>query len=322
MKAVVIYKTDDQIDCNRTDIREQIEEFFDDPNNYAVKEFADENGLLHLIHETLGSTTRGVTVSNILETRDTVYVGFFIDIAETIDYNSLGETEEEISKKLQEEYKKVKLNIFGSQITSQQVTSNLLIVKQNLLYDITDNNIKTTMSPTTTTKREVMDVCEKIFVKEGLVIEVDGSISSYTYILNPIEHLILSDPEHKDHYIYHEYEVYTHVMMIVTDVREINGQRNVTASLLSGKPANGRVFVAMYRKPDYNENPPYVSLNTDLLKKILSIRSRSTHLTTGMNRTEREYINFEKILELECKKHKDEPVIHIDDIQGESLNQR
>jgi len=76
----------------------------------------------------------------------------------------------------------------------------------------------------------------------------------------------------------------------------------------------------MYKKPEYNENPPYVGLSIDCLKNILSIRRRSTLLTTGMTRSDREYVNFEKLLELENIKHANKPSLNLTDITGDSLN--
>jgi hypothetical protein len=131
---------------------------------------------------------------------------------------------------------------------------------------------------------------------------------------------MLSDPDYAKHYVYHEYEIYTHVLMIIADTREINTKINIIGSFLAGNPVNGTIFIAMYKKPEYNENPPYISLMIETLNNILSIRRRSTNLTTGMSRSEREYINFEKLLELENLKHIDKPLLDISQITGPLLN--
>ena len=142
----------------------------------------------------------------------------------------------------------------------------------------------------------------------------------YNYIVNPIEHLMLTDKNYEKNYVYHEYEVYTYVMIIIADTRQCCGKTNNTASFLAGKPVNGDVFIAFYKKPEYNENPPYVSVSTDKLNEILSIRKKSPIFTTGMNRSDREYVNFEKIVELECNKHCKHADLNITDIKGELLN--
>jgi hypothetical protein len=139
--------------------------------------------------------------------------------------------------------------------------------------------------------------------------------------MNPIEHMMLSDPSYAQNYVYHEYEVYTYIMMIVADTRQVTGPLNHQATLLAGNPVNGDVYVAIYRKPEYNEDPPYMSLRLDVLCSILEIRKRSPTLTTGMQRSEREYVNFEKILELEIKKHESKPIRLATEIQGKLLNQ-
>jgi len=323
MKAFILQLTDERIDCDKTNIREQIEDILDDPNIAQFKEFTDNNSMYNLIYTSLGSHNVGVTACNIWECKDFLYSGYFIDMVDIIDNSSIkdDDDEETVLKNIKEAQKKIKVNMLGSQITSQHVVSNLVIIKQKLSYTITDNNIKTDTTPMTINSlKELVYVFESLFVKEGLVIKTDGSIQSYTYIMNPLENMILSDTNYASNYVYHEYEVYTCVMMIITDTREVNGVLNETATLLAGKPANGDVFVALYRKPEYNENPPYVSVTKNLIQSILNIRKRSVSLTTGMNREEREYINFEKILELEQRKHEQLPIRLVTEIQGELLN--
>lgn len=324
MKALILRLTDDRIDCDKTNIREQIEDILDDPNNVQFKEFTDENSMFNLIYTALGKHRVGVTASNIWENKDFLYAGYFIDMIDMIDHNSVHNEDEEIMlKNLKEAQKKINVHMFGSQITSQHVVSNLVIIKQKLSYTINDNNIKTKTTPMTINSlAEIINIFELLFKKEGLVIKTDGSIHSYTYIMNPIEHLMLTDNDYEKHYVYHEYEVYTHVIMIVADTREINGGLNETATLLAGNPVNGDVFVALYRKPEYNENPPYISLNKDRLSDILAIRQKSASLTTNFNNvsTEKEYINFEKLLELEKKKHEHLSTLSVSEMKGQLLN--
>jgi hypothetical protein len=329
MEAAIFYKTDEFIDCDKTNIKEQIEDIIDDPNNMEIVEFSDTNEMFSIIHSKLGSTN-GVTACNIWENIDTIYAGYFVDIAETLDYSKIKdlpedknddvEKVEQIEKTLKESCKNTKLNTFGSQITAQSVTGNLIVIKKKLSYTITDNNVKTSMIPGSFSRHELVDMLESIFIKEGVVINSDGQMSLFKYIMNPMEHLILTDNEYEKNYIYHEYEVYTHIMIIIADVREVNAPSNKTASFLAGKPVNGTVYVALYKKPDYNENPPYVRLDIDRLNKILNLRRKSPTITTGMSASDKEYINFEKILNLEIEKHSDKPSMTFEEISGESLN--
>lgn len=309
MKAAILYKTDEYVDYNKINIKEQVEEILEDPNNFKLKEYTDEESKFNLIYNELGKPKVGITGVNIWENKDTLYAGFFID------YTEISFQEKENNKQ-----KKVELNNFGSQITSQNVTGNLIIVKQKLNYIVDKNNIKTKTENVTINETDLKDVIEKLFIKEGIAIDVNGNRESYKYIVNPLEHLMLTDSNYDKHYVYHEYEVYTHVMMIITDTREINGKLNKTATLLAGKPVNGTVFVALYKKPEYNENPPYITITNKRLDIILSIRNKNSELTTGFQRSEREYVNFDKILELEKKKHSDKPLIIVEDIKGELLN--
>jgi hypothetical protein len=312
MKAAIIYKTEESIDCDRVNIREQFEELFDDPDIFELKEYTDDESMYKLIQDVLGNTSvgvnsLGVTACNIWENKDVLYAGYYIDLTELTHHMS-------------DNSKNIKLNILGSQITSQHVTGNLVIIKKKLTYLIEDNNVKTNTIMDTINQYTLLDTLENIFIKEGIVLEVSGNMSSYKYIMNPLEHLMLTDNNYEQHYIYHEYEVYTHVMIIIVDVREINGTLNEKATLLAGHPVNGTVFVAMYRKPEYNENPPYISLSMDRLTKILTIREKSASLTTGKERADREYINFDYLLDLECHKHSQKIPLIATQINGEYLN--
>lgn len=322
MKALILNLTDDRIDCDRLNIREQIENIFDDPDIIQFKTFTDVDSMLNLIYSALGSKKVGVTACNIWECKNYLYAGYFIDMTELIDQEDVHNDNEEILlQNVMDAQKKIKLNMFGSQITSQHVASNLVIIKQQLTYEISNNNIKTnTKSIGIGSTREMIDIFEALFVKDGIVIKYDGSLHTFNYIMNPLEHQMLTDSNYAENYIYHEYEVYNHIMMIIVDVREVNGSLNETATLLAGKPIKGTAFVAIYRKPEYNENPPYISMSMDRLNNIMNIRQRSASLTTGFSHATNEYVNFDKLLELEMKKHADKQIQIATEIQGELLN--
>lgn len=314
MKAIIIRKTDETIDCDRTNIREQIENLFDDPDILQIKEFKNEESMLQIIHDTLigvGKPSIGLTVCNIWENKDTIYAGYFIDLTEMVDHSK------EID---QETINKIKFNNLGAQITYQHVTSDLIIIKKKLNYTLNGTNISTKTTPDSVEVYDLINTLENVFVKEGVVIDINGNMQTYTYIMNPIEHLMLTDAKYETNYVCHEYEVYTHVMIIVADLREINGKLNKTATLLAGKPVNGTVFVALYKKPEFNEQPPYVGLTINRLNNILKIREKSASFTTGMERSDREYVNFEKIIEIEIDKYSKHPSIEPESIVGELLN--
>jgi hypothetical protein len=313
MNAAILFMTDQQIDCNKTNIREQIEDILDDSDNFKMTQYTDNDNLFMLIHNTLSTEkTLNVTVCNVWENIGSLYEGYFVDIAEIENQDNQQDNKNKDTK--------IRLNEFSSQITSQHVTGALVIVKRSLEYLITENNVKTTTKPCSFSYNELLDILESKFIKNGIMIDVDGSIKSYKYIMNPIEHLILTDSDYSKNYVYHEYEVYTHVMVIFAKVNALDEKINEKASLLAGAPVNGSVHVVLYKKPEYNESPPYVSLDPSLLESIFAIRSRGPSLTTGMEKSNGEYINFEKILDLETKKHANKPIIRVDEITGECLN--
>lgn len=329
IKALIVNLTEDGINCDKTNIREQIEDLFDDSDIVQVKEFNDEQSMFNLIYNSLGHPSKGITACNIWENKHFLYVGYFIDIVDLINTNNLINGDENCNEdnddvlinKIKEEKKKFKTNIFGSQITTQHVASALVIIKNQLTYTVSENNIKTDTKPITIdSKREMINILETIFVKEAIIVKTNGSMDTYKYIMNPLENLMLTDPNYSSNYIYHEYEIYTHIMMIIVDVREKEEKLNEIATLLAGKPVRGDVFIAIYRKPEYDEHPPYITLNVEKLNAILNIRKKSTTYTTGLNRSERDYVNFEKLLELENLKHIEKPILLAEEIKGELLN--
>ncbi len=302
MNAGILYMTDEYVDYNRTNIKEQIEDILDDGANFQMKEYTNDESLYKLIHDSLGNPKIGVTAYNLYENYDNLYAGYYIDLTEIHDQQN------------------AQFNKFAVQITSQNVTSALVIVKKKINFEVISNNVKTYILMDTLSQHELVNVIENIFVKEGIVIDTNGTMTSYKYIVNPLEHQILHENDYENYYVYHEFEVYTHIMIVIAQIKEINGILNETATLLSGKPVNGTVYVAMYKKPDYNETPPYVGISVPILNKILKIRQKCASITTGMQRSQDEYINFEKILELENIKHKDKISLLASNIQGELLN--
>lgn len=322
MKVLIINNIEASINCDRLDIRTQLEDLLDDDDNAYFKTFVSDQNLMEIIYETLDKPS-GVTACNIWEDKHSLYAGYFIDIAEKIDYEELDNLDlnSDSDLKLKKYNVDFKSNILGSQITSQHVTSKLIIVKQALSYSRNDNNIKTETTPCDIgSLNNILNIFESLFIKDGVVIKSDGSMHSYKYIMNPLENIILTDPDYEQNYVYHEYEIYTHIIIIIADTRQKNGTLNVNASFLAGSPVKGDVFVALYKKPEYNETPPYVTLSTTLLTDILFIRKKSVSLTTGLNRADREYINFLYLIDLEKKTHSNKLDKNIRDLSGQLLN--
>ena len=317
----ILQISDETVDCERTDIKDQLENILDDPDIFRCVDVASTDAMLECVNRILKPVV-AVSLCNICDTIDTIYTGYFVDASDIIAVheasiagNNAGNMGDVAKNK-----PKITFNRFASQITHQNVSGCLVIVKQSLEYQIQDNNVKTQTQLADLSQYETVSMLESVYIKHGVVVGVDGTMQTYKYITNPLEHVMLSDSHYAEHYVYHEYEVYTHVMMIIVDTRECNGVPNHIATWLAGRPVNGTVFVAMYKKPDYNETPPYATLSVKKLRHILEIRQKSVSLTTGMQRSEREYVNFEKLLELECVKHDAKPNVSLSDIHGELLN--
>lgn len=305
MNIAILYKTNEYIEHNKVNIREQIDDILDDPANFELREYTNEQSLHEIISNIFKIDNIGITVCNIWETKDTVYAGYFVDYTEEKYLNNNDN---------------INFHYLGSQITLQNVTSHLIIVKMKLSYSISNNNVKTNTTYDSITRTELLDIIEKKFVKDGVVIDIDGKMSTYKYIDNPLEHLILTDDKYHQHYVYHEYEIFTHILIVVVDVREHRGTLNEIGSLLCGSPVNGKIFVGIYRKPDFNENPPYSELSIDRLINILNIRKKGTSLTTGFANSDKEYINFDKLLDIKLREYSNLKDKNISDIHGELLN--
>ena len=306
MKLAILYNTDGYIDHNKVNIREQIDDILFDHENFELKDYTDEKSLHLLLQDVLKLNGICLTACNIWETLNVMYVGYFIDYTEA-KHNNINTDN-------------IKYNKFGSQITKQNVTSHLVIIKLKLSYYIANNNVKTNTTYDTIVQHDLLNILENVFVKKGVIIDVDEKMSYYKYIDNPLEHLILTDKNYDKNYVYHEYEIFTHIMVVIVDVREINGTINKLGSLLCGKPVKGKIFVGICHKPEFNENPPYDHLSIERLHNIINIRKKNSSLTTEFANSDREYINFDKLLELKVKEYTNLQNKDISDITGELLN--
>ncbi len=281
----VINCLEEYVDYNKPNIKEQLDDILDDDNFYLSK-FTTPEEMYEIIHKELGSPTIAVTACNIWESKHLLYAGYFID---------LSEYEETTNKKV---------NMLGSQIVSHNVVGKLVVVKTKLSYEINNNNVKCVTETDNLTRYDFIKICESIYIKNGLSVKTDGSIADYSYIVNPLEHLILTDPKYEEHYRYHEFEFYNCVIKVILDIRSSSTTdvTNVPASFICGRIVKGDVFIAMYRKPEFNEHPPYISITKNILENIIKIRKLSENVGTNINKSDKEYINFEKLLELELNR--------------------
>ena len=65
MKLAIIYRTDEYIDYNRPNIREQLEDIFDDESNCILDKFTTDETMYEIIHRELGNPKTVVTACNI-----------------------------------------------------------------------------------------------------------------------------------------------------------------------------------------------------------------------------------------------------------------
>jgi hypothetical protein len=308
MKLAILNCVDEYVDYNRPNIREQLENILDDDDNFHLDQFTTNEEMFEIIHKELGSPTVAVTACNIWESKDLIYAGYFIDSSEF-------DTDEKKSDK--------KINMLASQIVSHNVTGRLAIVKTKLSYEIKDNNVKCITEPDNLSTYDLLNILENIYVKNGISLTANGNMIDYKYIVNPLEQLILTDPTYEAHYRYHEYEIYNCVIKVILDINYNNDtSTNINASWICNRIIKGDVFIAMYRKPEFNENPPYISISQETFKNIVNLRKLSSTAGTNINKSDKEYINFEKLLEIELNRLNNlgTPIRHISTLNQEPLN--
>lgn len=299
MNFYILNHTETSIDCEKLNILEQLEDIVDDNVYNSSFTNNEPTSVYSIINDILGNKSQ-VTIYNMWENIDYMYNCYYIDIHDSLNKQ---------------------INLFAAQLTGQPVVGKMVIVKNTLQYTINKNNIKTeaTISDISSVK-EIIHLFEKVLYKDGIVIKANGEIQPYKYILNPIEHIIVADGQYSKHYVYHEYEIYTHILVIFADTREINGMLNKKGTLLAGVPVNGDIHIAMYKKPYYNEQPLYASICTKKLDLILDIRSKSQNYTTNFSVSEKNYVNFEHLLYVEHNKYKNIVQMDVSTIKGELLN--
>lgn len=299
----VIRKTDDCVDYKMTNIRGQIEDILDDPNIYQelkLKSDTNQNmerNLLDFISkEIMEKSGKGkITLSSykIIENKNNILVGYFIDKHEEL----YGKSEKEIEE-IKNNFDKKDLNSFGSQLTSTNTVSDLYLVKYSLKYTIDKKNIKTEKIMQSLQRHDLENSLFKVFVKTGYILNCDNTLSTYDYIEHPIEHLIITDKEWQKNYRIHEYEVYNRVIILIVDIREKN-TLNLNASCLSGIKTCGTAFVGMFEKSIDDENT-YVDTSKDIMERLIKIRGANKTRTENFSIVDNdEYINFENLVEQE-----------------------
>jgi hypothetical protein len=327
MQIAILRIAEDFIDCDKTNILEQIQDIFCDPTIFELKDIEDEKSkndiimdtLLNSVPKTLLETKSDETKSdkpkynvvataiNIYETDNCIYIGYFISLEDLLKKQNV--TKEDYNSDI---------NIFASQLTSENVSSDMLIIKYNLSYNITGKNISSSMELTNITENTLANDLVTIFRHRALVVASDGSTGEYFYIRNPLENVIMTDGNYEDYYRYHEYEVFNHQIAVFVDIRENqdNSTLNKLASYISGSKVYGKVLIALAKKPMFNEAPSYVDLTDARFNLIHNLRGRSTKITEKFESTDMNYINFDKLLQVSKKKIEDLPIKSVESFEN------
>lgn len=314
MQVAIIRKTSEYVDCDKTNIQEQIQDIVDDPTIFEldktdnIDEFVLKTLMKDKPHQHVAATAVGIC-----ETEYSVYACHFIEKTVDVDLELI--------------------NAFGSQLVSTTVVSDLIIAKYDLSYNTESHNESINIS----TKSNLSNIVEYNLVRDlvsifkhravevdvdvDIDIDVNGEFKEYFYIQNPLENIILEDPNYKDNYRYHEYEVFDYrltVFVEVLDSLKPPKPLNKFASQLTNVKTYGRVFLSLSKQPEYNETPPYADLTNKRLELIHFLRSRSTEITKTIPRSDKSYLNFDKILELAKIRYLDMPIRPISILEDKS----
>jgi hypothetical protein len=337
MKAAIIRITDLLVNCDNPNISRQIQDVMDDLDICEWVEFQDQEALNLLVVQTLMNSIPpealerstqdseasgddnhprlrynvGATVSSIFECKNYLYVAYYVSLEDV-----LGEDATE------ENYKNSKINKIGSQLCTASVASDLIIVKQDLSYEVKDLNVATSMSLGDLSEYALQSDLVTIFSHRGLIVDPSGNRSEYFYIQNPLENIIMTESDYEEHYRYHEYEVFNHQLTVFVDCRfnADNSNLNESVSEIVGAKVYGRALVALSRRPEFNENPSFAHLTDDRFDSIHYLRRRSPDTTAYVAKSEKVYMNFDKILDLARNRYSSIDVRSIDSLT-EVLNE-
>jgi len=182
----IIKLNDISINLTKTNIKEQIENIIED--DFDIHTVKTPQEVYEYIYPLLSpNKDKEILQYNFYENKDFFYSGFFVESNNT-------------------------KNIFGSEIMSKNVTSNLYIVKHKLKYE---SNIS--FEYTNFEFFEIIDILTSMYFHQGIKILEDGSLIPYNYTQNPLIHF-----ENIQDYIFHEFEVYTKVMMVIVNTKSQN----------------------------------------------------------------------------------------------------
>ncbi len=326
MKFALIRNCDCFIDIDRTNVVEQITTLINDTDYVSFIDFTQDD-MYQLIYDNIGDgkTFPKLTLLNLFDTKYDIYVAYFtdkFDIDNSTDNNSTdNSTDNSTGNKISV------INNFASQMTSHSVVGNMMIFKMQLTYKIDGNNIACNTTPTTLSIYDLIDVTTNIFAKTGLIVDAGKSpqIVQYKYIVNPLEPLIMIDPMYEKKYRYHDYEIFDRIVQVVVSTAvptavSNNDDINEIASWICNRIVNGKVYIGMYKKPEFNENPPFVSITNELLNKIVMLRKKSITAGTMFAKSPNEYANFEMLLDLEIEKHKNETDRQLSQLDQNTIN--
>jgi len=313
----LLKQCDIAIDHLRNNVLQQIEDIFEDTDYCEQIQFSDHEDMLKRISEHINDNKKELIISgiNLSETKDSLYVLYYIDPPLLdCDHENLIGTNNKSDRK--------DINLFASQLAEETVYGNAVICRMKIVYKFNDQNISSTIEPDTVNMQDFVEKIGEKFIKNGIVSNVDGSIDRYKYASNPLEPLMASVADYDKFYRYHEYEFFNMVLQVIVDIREDRCESNINqgSSFICNQIVHGRTWIGMYRKPYFNENPPYISIDHQLLEKIIKIKNYSSTIGTGVSVSPEQYINFYTLVDLECERLPKNSQRNIKTINQSSLN--
>ena len=310
----LLKKCDIVIDHNRDNVLEQIEELFEDDEYCDQIQFGDCKDMFKRITDLLNDSQTNCVLAgiNLSETKDNLYVIHYIDT----NQNTGNETDEH------ECIEKKNINLLASQMAEEPVYGCAVICRMKIVYDLNGNNVATHVEPDTMLMRDFIESVGEKFIKRGVVMNIDGSMDSYKFVSTPMDPIIAQVADYDKFFRYHEYEFINMVLQVIVDTREERSEKNINnnASFICNQLVYGRSWISMYRKPYFNEHPPYITIDRNVLERIIRVRNQSPTIGTNVTVSPEHYINFYMMLDLENSRISTSAPRHIKTVIQKSLN--
>jgi hypothetical protein len=235
-----------------------------------------------------------VEEKNIYEDDECILIAYYVPLSDYLGICT------ELDKDTVEEHRGI-INNIGTSIVDTEAISDVVLVKHDMSYVINreERNVKYSLEPVSLSENNLKYYLLSVYVHEGLMIDADGTLNTYTYTHDIFDAIMNEDAEYADKYRYHEYGIFNHKLHIIVNTQEqqIESNFNEMASVLCGKTVYGRVHCALTRQGDYGEFEPYANLNRNRIDAIYKLKMNFYNFNVTADTS---YVHFDTKLNVCC----------------------